>query len=1140
MSIHNINSIQSKLDLLNSSYTDEYILQSLANLGQRLSVKGDSISTNSFLFSDLFYSGNTYGFDDYIGEIDLEDDNIIFKVLDRTNFSIIETIGMPFVNNLIILKDNNKFVLDTPINNIDEYKNCIIKNNLTNYTIKLDCYTNNKIVEIFICDFNKYTYNIEESIKIKCYNDNIIAYHLLYDVLYNKYELNVFIINNKLNDLEYIKENINELLNNNDKINKFSTKYIYDNLILNKFKKIQNKNKLEIDYSNKFFTVSKTVINYLGIDTLKTDIENFNNDVNILFKNIKQLFSNKTYLENNDGFHHQLLIELYKNIYAVSKYSKVYIPINYKLNYYCNSNNKFEIYSNVKDIIVKFIEPELSVKTVNDFYDNDSILVNTYGSTKTILYNYEIEYDNTLNNVNKIINNINIVQKYVLPYINKDYLWVVDNITTEIKAKGIDAGNPNLIIVYNKSCKLNDFEILAGAKKQELLTNVPWKLTQTYINIGNISNKYILNDTLDIANCWIPNLEFISKDKIESFTELFKYSIIVSISSYNCIEINNSEELYDENSLITTFWQYDEINNVFSVIKNNSLKNSNNIIPALDLTTLSNIDNITKFHINNTVIKEPDKYTHSWLVFDKAYITLKNTQSSGKRNIYGTLRNYKASYISNDSIQYNNDLNLILQYTENVVGAEENNISSVGQIGQPYYYLSTVNNSYIAIESTNRLYTYHDNLKKYHEYIPNTNVPLFNLKEMLIQNINTLNRVNILSIEYENEDISYLYNGYFGTSFDEDRKARLHIGTSNTNINIGNNTLLNKSDNNKFKTHTYLDIDLPYINMNGVLNLSYELNTYHPINVYDNIWNVKTPIQEVNSTNGNTFTYTVKSTEFTPVSKYFGIDSNLDKNTKNLSSIQLNNTSKISSDENGNYDSKYNIIEQQLINYYNYAIVLGETVKDNISKINIDSLKLWVPLFFVLPYDENNPSEEIKNQHTFFTKFGDETIKLEFEDYLKYTKDSDFYIKNLYYLGEALFIPSLLIKLGLNNWFPQNVNNDFFGESDTSNLLDISSNGNIITLNDYPLFLVTKNRFIEDEISFEKSNNSITTQARYTIPNEIFIGNNLSITYVLDSTFNQNIKITLNECKYGESIILPYKVNYNYTTSYNFSIINKI
>ena len=55
--LHNINTIQNLEDInhqtSNNSYSNEYLIQALANAGQRLGIKGDSISIGSFTFKDL-------------------------------------------------------------------------------------------------------------------------------------------------------------------------------------------------------------------------------------------------------------------------------------------------------------------------------------------------------------------------------------------------------------------------------------------------------------------------------------------------------------------------------------------------------------------------------------------------------------------------------------------------------------------------------------------------------------------------------------------------------------------------------------------------------------------------------------------------------------------------------------------------------------------------------------------------------------------------------------------------------------------------------------------------------------------------------------------------------------------------------
>jgi hypothetical protein len=62
----------------------------------------------------------------------------------------------------------------------------------------------------------------------------------------------------------------------------------------------------------------------------------------------------------------------------------------------------------------------------------------------------------------------------------------------------------------------------------------------------------------------------------------------------------------------------------------------------------------------------------------------------------------------------------------------------------------------------------------------------------------------------------YIYNAYIGTSWNEGDKSTLHIGTSESNINIGNNTLIENDDKyTKFSKHDNISIDFDKIVLNS-------------------------------------------------------------------------------------------------------------------------------------------------------------------------------------------------------------------------------------------------------------------------------------------------------------------------------------
>ena len=76
MGLQTINTIQSGI---NSNYSDRYIKQALANLGQRTGAKGDSIINSSFKLKDLLpIESNNYMVATYI-------DNDKIKLQDSSN-----------------------------------------------------------------------------------------------------------------------------------------------------------------------------------------------------------------------------------------------------------------------------------------------------------------------------------------------------------------------------------------------------------------------------------------------------------------------------------------------------------------------------------------------------------------------------------------------------------------------------------------------------------------------------------------------------------------------------------------------------------------------------------------------------------------------------------------------------------------------------------------------------------------------------------------------------------------------------------------------------------------------------------------------------------------------------------------------
>ena len=99
----------------------------------------------------------------------------------------------------------------------------------------------------------------------------------------------------------------------------------------------------------------------------------------------------------------------------------------------------------------------------------------------------------------------------------------------------------------------------------------------------------------------------------------------------------------------------------------------------------------------------------------------------------------------------------------------------------------------------------------YNEFIFNENVPTLDFGEIFNRNFNVLNRLNVVSLDQNGK----IYNAYLGTSYDEQNKGTLHIGSTNTNINVGTETLLDELEKTKFSTHDTVSIDFNNIVLNA-------------------------------------------------------------------------------------------------------------------------------------------------------------------------------------------------------------------------------------------------------------------------------------------------------------------------------------
>ena len=355
-------------------------------------------------------------------------------------------------------------------------------------------------------------------------------------------------------------------------------------------------------------------------------------------------------------------------------------------------------------------------------------------------------------------------------------------------------------------------------------------------------------------------------DKDINNFEYFRNSIILSISDLECLS-DATYKTYYKGSYILTMWRVTEISeNDYEFQCINQIDSDY----ALALGSTVNIVNATN---DNTVANLNDQD----LILLKSIITqVSQERLSINENNWMIIKNKQSEEYSavNDNIgQYLNDLNGIIQYNDTVklnnnhVTHSQTNkyLPSLGNIKTtnslyPKYYKtqSTVSTSkteiikelknvgtFIGSERQSKVYVDGSQVQNiesliqtieakydeqesiiehavqieqiekskynYNEFIFNENVPTLDFGEVFNRNFNVLNRLNVVSLDQNGK----IYNAYFGTSYDEQNKATLHIGSNNTNINVGTETLLDEIEKTKFNTHDTLSIDFNNIILNA-------------------------------------------------------------------------------------------------------------------------------------------------------------------------------------------------------------------------------------------------------------------------------------------------------------------------------------
>ncbi|MCH5167504.1 MAG: hypothetical protein J1F35_06365 [Erysipelotrichales bacterium] len=578
---------------------------------------------------------------------------------------------------------------------------------------------------------------------------------------------------------------------------------------------------------------------------------------------------------------------------------------------YVNSQNSTE--DDIEDnIVIDYLQQISNIRldASNNPLNNNTGIILGY-ETKTVLYEFSITYLKET-----LINRIVWFQSFSLPYINSQGFWNINGIDTEVYAYGRDSQKTNFVVLLSR---LNnpEYATVEYSDDAQIISEIissPYQINKL-IDKDEKSDKYIsvlenwntlpiklpyLNnverDVIDESDIYIlqacmPSEKFINEELIGSndfeylkntiFINLIspttekdlwnlKYSIEREATGYVPYFDKDSNQILwgiferrpgtlvskiGTEGVMTTFWtlEYNEKENKYQ-FKYLSRPENKNI--GLDLTYLTNIDNLIKFHINNNL--EPDKYEHSWLVFDEVNRNYKNTLSDANNSVWPTIKNNDVDdYASffDTSYSFNNPSNIGVSFSNvdkdvsgMILGIDDSSKNihwktttdvKIDRVPKdPADYFQNFGKDVADDQIFNMVYTYLNHIEggiRYrdpytYEYIPNPNIddtktifPYLDLSEVLVKDETVINRVNILStapMSYNTKTIWPLYYTYIGTSFEDEDKSIVHVGTSYMNPNLGTRTQVDDRTKQNLTLSKKISIDFEEIELNGNVSVT--------------------------------------------------------------------------------------------------------------------------------------------------------------------------------------------------------------------------------------------------------------------------------------------------------------------------------
>lgn len=894
--INDINTFQNKYDINLANATEQYLIEALANLGQRYSLKGDGISVKVNTFPQINSTLTNYNINIDVIKVSKSDDEQsvdinLYNLITHTH-TLIDSVK---INNLQHSATNEQ--LNVSISELDIFgiENLYMYADTNYFIYSGEIVLENQSKE-FICEkYDKYSNKLKSSFRMIPFNYTNNSTNLSYNyiVLYyskqgeNEYYLNLYHINTNNseelsdNPIHYLTTVILEQSNDNEgeDFSNFSPEMfiseIYEstgteNSFYEHYTVVENddepnKYQYPITYNpnNGSYIITNTYNDTLFNNNFKKEIENEQYYQSILYRKLKSRYSDLTYKENttvNNVSYNTLFNQIIKNLFLyMDNGNAIYIPLDYEFEFTYNTNDPWQIYYSAKDIAVHdiYLINNDEDYTIQTYKDKSGLLriVNSDNVEKTTFYSFYVEPDpeNTSD-----IYSINVNKHFTMPYISQAGYWVVDDIETSVYARGKDAGNPNITIIESDLANSDTPRILTKASIN-FFEGLNWitesatlEFPEILIRNGNdidYQQVKVNNETTFNCNFFIPSLKNISSKKLEDRLEHLKHCIILNVTDVKSVEgyFDNDElqgainSIYGTNGHIMTFWILDEDTNEPCGYKFTAIKQENGI--AIDINYMTNLMNSIGYVLKNYHPADPDNFMFTNVVFDNVNNLTKNLGENKTAN-YPVFPNIQTVSVStSDENQTQNNFNLKVSFNDIITGeyyfddfnstlpgddnVNENKsysyiINGIGQSDRRWFkdwmsYKDVSNNIYsYGVDDENSGIT----TLTYLEYIPgsiNHSVPMVDLSEVFIKDNTSLNRVNVVS--FNESGVSYY--SYIGTTHLSEDKSIFTIGTSNTNINLGKDTLVDDGelfetqreahinfDNTRISSYAYVGNDL--------------------------------------------------------------------------------------------------------------------------------------------------------------------------------------------------------------------------------------------------------------------------------------------------------------------------------------------